>query len=350
MFYLKYRPQTISDIDNTKVKEQFTLLLQNQKIPHALLFTGPKGTGKTSSARIIAKAINCQNNLFAQKSKSFEPCNTCDNCISITKGNSADVVEIDAASNRKIDEVRELIDKIKFMPIHSRYKVYIIDEIHMLTKESFNALLKTLEEPPKNTVFILATTEVDKLPKTVQSRCIQCVFPKASKADIIHMLSRITTGEKIKVAEPVLEFIANHSDNSFRDAAKIFEQVMLQENLTIDGVKNIIGLQLEKDDLLYLIEKNKLADILTVLQSYEDKGGDFKVLIEVHLQKLHQLLLQKNGIAIDTSETYNLSMLQITKLIKLFQEAYNLLKVSPIESLPLEVAIVEYFNQSKDFN
>lgn len=346
MFYLTYRPQTIAEIDNTTIKEQFLKLLQTKTIPHALLLTGAKGTGKTSTARIVAKAINCENNLFAGKSNSIEPCNTCDNCKSITSGSSVDVIEMDAASNRKIDEIRDLIDKIHFLPIANRYKVYIIDEIHMLTKEAFNALLKTLEEPPASTIFIIATTEAEKLPKTIISRCIQFTFPKAKKDDVVHMLNRIANKEAITVEKSVLEFIAEHSDNSFRDAAKIFEQAVMQKALTIDQIREFVGLGSKHIDILKLIEEKKLADILIFLEAYEKNGGDFKTLIETELDKLHDVLLKKNGVDTGLMTDYNVSIGEISKLIRLFQEAYNLQKGSPIESLPLEVAVVEYFNKS----
>lgn len=346
MFYLKYRPQTIAEIDNTSVREQFLKLLTSKSVPHAILLTGAKGTGKTSTARIVAKAINCEKNVFAGKSNSIEPCNTCENCKSITNGSSIDVIEMDAASNRKIDEIRDIIDKIHFLPVSNRYKVYIIDEVHMLTKEAFNALLKTLEEPPKSTIFIIATTELEKLPKTIQSRCIQFIFPKAQKNDVIHMLNRIAKEEKIVVEKSVLEFIAAHSDSSFRDGAKLFEMAVVQQALTIDAVKKLVGLTSENTDILKLIEEKKLGDILTFFEEYEKKGGDFKTLIEIELEKLHQLLLQKNGIDTDLSNSYNVSVSDISKLIRLFQEAYNMQKMSPIEALPIEIAIVEFFNNN----
>lgn len=347
MFYLKYRPQTVAEIDNTTVRNQFSSLLQNKSIPHALLFTGPKGVGKTSLARIVAKSVNCEKNRSAGVSKSFEPCNSCHNCISIINGNSIDVIEIDAASNRKIDEIRDLISKISFLPIHNQYKVYIIDEVHMLTKEAFNALLKTLEEPPQKTLFILATTEVDKLPKTIISRCLQFSFPKAAKDDILRMLSRIVKSENIEIKPEVLKFIALNCSSSFRDAAKILEQAVLQKKMTLDNVKAIVGLQLKKDNLLKLVEQGNIKEILETVELYAADGGDFKVLIENQLNKLHDLLLNKNGIETDLEESYNLNMKQISRLIKLFQEAYVILKDSPVESLAVEIAIVEYF-RAKD--
>lgn len=179
MYYQKYRPQTIDQIDNETIRTQLKNILSKKTISHSWLLTGPKGTGKTSTARLLAKSINCLENLYAQKGTSEEPCNNCEHCKLITSGNAIDVIEMDGASNRKIDDIRQLIDQVKFAPAHMRYKVYIIDEVHMLTNESFNALLKTLEEPPQSTIFILATTELDKLPKTIISRCLRLNFTHA---------------------------------------------------------------------------------------------------------------------------------------------------------------------------
>ncbi len=344
MFYLKYRPQTVSEIDNTAVRERLQKLLSQETLPHALLFTGPKGTGKTSSARIVAKAINCLANSFAKKSKVYEPCNKCQNCLAITSGSSMDVMEMDAASNRKIDEMRDLIDKVKFLPAHNRFKVYIIDEVHMLTTESFNALLKTLEEPPSQTLFILATTESSKLPKTIISRCVGVSFPRAKRDDVVHMLERIVQHENLSVDAPLLELIADNCDNSFRDATKILEQSIGQNELSAEGIKKLVGLSGFGEDLLELIESKNLARVLKYLESYETEGVSFKTLIEHNLQLLHDLLLYKNGVATESAKNYNFNTREISKLIRLFQEAYTSLKYSPIESLPLEIAVVDFFS------
>ena len=176
-FYLKYRPQTIADLDLKSVREFFARLVKSGKTHHAYLFAGPRGTGKTSAARILAKIINCD------KGRG-EPCNRCDACVAITRGNWPDLMEIDAASNRGIDDVRALRETVGLAPLRGRNKVYLIDEAHMLTPEAFNALLKTLEEPREEVVFILATTEPDKLPETVVSRCIRVNFNRASKEEL----------------------------------------------------------------------------------------------------------------------------------------------------------------------
>jgi len=345
MFYLKYRPQTIEEIDNETVREKIKIMLRAKRVPHALLFTGPKGTGKTSAARIVAKIINCENNIFNKKSELVEPCNRCQTCKSITAGYSIDVLEIDAASSRKIDETRDLINQVKFTPIRSRYKVYIIDEIHMLTPESFNALLKTLEEPPSSTVFILATTEVEKLPKTIVSRCLRFNFAKAKEVEILRMLKRIIKSENIKIDEETLKFIAKYSDNSFRDAAKLLEETVINSPTpTLNDVKRILGLKDENNDLIRLLEKKDLKKTLEFIENYDKSAGNFKILIEYLLDKLHLALLKKNHLETDLEENYNFSLKEIALLIKLLQEAYNNLKYSPIEALPLEIALVEYIN------
>lgn len=353
MFYLKYRPQKISELDNKNIAEKISIILNGSSLPHAFLFTGQKGTGKTSTARIIAKAINCENNLFAKKSTDFEPCNKCSNCISITNGHNVDVIEMDAASNRKIDEVRDLISKIKYVPVNSRYKVYIIDEVHMLTNESFNALLKTLEEPPENTIFILATTELDKLPKTIISRCINFNFGKANSPEIISMFKRILENEKVAIDEDVLEFIATHADSSFRDGTKILEEVLIsakdKNNIAIEDVKKILGILNEKENLLKLLEDNSkdgLKKAFEFIEKYEANGGNFKVLLDNILNTLHQVLLKKVGIEVILENQYSFSLKQISILIKLFTESHNSLKYSQNEALVIEVAIAEYYEKT----
>jgi len=347
VFYLKYRPQTIAEIDNIKIREKITQVLKSPNLPHAFLFTGEKGAGKTSAARIVAKTINCQNNSFNDKGKSLEPCNICENCIAITRGNAIDIIEMDAASNRKIDEIRDLIDNIKFAPVYTPYKVYIIDEVHMLTTEAFNALLKTLEEPPASTIFILATTEIDKLPKTIVSRCIHFDFGKADINEIVSMLKRVAKHEEIKVDDKTLAFIAKRAECSFRDATKILEEASINKTLTLDGVTSMLGLTGNSLELITLIEKKDMKAVMSYIHTYEEKGGSFRTLLQTLLEHLHQIILAKNDLPNTLDSTYSFSMQEITSLIKLLQEAYNSTRFSPIESLPLEVAIIEYFNNKK---
>lgn len=345
MFYLKYRPQTIEEIDNEVIRTKLKNILSKKEISHSWLLTGPKGTGKTSSARLLAKSINCLGNIFANKGTNEEPCNTCEHCKLITAGHAIDVIEIDAASNRKIDDVRTLIDQVKFAPAHTRYKVYIIDEVHMLTNESFNALLKTLEEPPVSTIFILATTELEKVPKTIVSRCLRLTFSRATHAEVLRQLARIVKGEKLTTPPEVLEVIATHCDHSFRDAAKLLEEVTVQKVTTVNEFLALIGLATSEGALLTLITQKDPAAILSYIETYDKKGGSFKTLIEHLLQELHIHLLATNGVG-EQSSPYHLDTKQASKLIKLLTEAYAKLKYSPIEQLPLEIALIEYLHPS----
>ena len=325
MYYLKYRPQTIKELDSKSVRDQLAAVLQADPMPHAFLFSGPKGTGKTSTARIIAKVLNGE-----------------DNAQAITRGYSPDVIEIDAASHRKIDDIRGLIAELKFAPIVSPYKIYIIDEVHMLTKEAFNALLKSLEEPPPSTIFILATTEIEKLPKTIVSRCIQIIFSKAKTADLISMLDRIDSAEKLKLSKEAKEFIAQKADGSFRDAAKTLEMAVIQGDTSLGGMKQYLGISTSEQDLLTLIDKKDLKKSLEWIEAAAESGNDFASLIESLMARLHQQLLKKNNIAVELETEYNFTIKEISRLISLLQKAYGQLKYSPIEALPLEVAIVEY--------
>ncbi|MBI3485994.1 DNA polymerase III subunit gamma/tau, partial [Candidatus Daviesbacteria bacterium] len=212
VFYLKYRPQTLDDlIGQEQVKSSLTKAFESNHLAHAYLFCGPRGTGKTSTARILAKMVNCEILDDSDKTKSFKkspiaessittsvsiPCNKCSSCISITDGSNLDLIEIDAASNRGIDDIRDLKEKIKLAPSSARKKVYIIDEVHMLSAEAFNALLKTLEEPPEHVLFILATTELHKIPETILSRVTKLDFKTASTLDLVKALKKVVDGEK----------------------------------------------------------------------------------------------------------------------------------------------------------
>ncbi len=343
MFYLKYRPQTIKELDSASVRERIEKILASEHIPHAFLFTGPKGTGKTSTARIVAKVLNAHVN--KNGITTLEPKADDENVQAIAKDMSPDVVEIDAASHRKIDDIRDIIAQLKFAPITSRYKIYIIDEVHMLTKEAFNALLKSLEEPPESTIFILATTEADALPKTITSRCVVIPFLEAQEADIISMLQRISKSEKLKIEDDALSFIAHYAGGSFRDAAKTLELASYEGDLSLDNIKKIVGHTTNHEELLHLIEGKKLSDALQWCEKQRESGSDFKILITALLDELHKQLLLKNKIDITVKNEYNFSIKNIAKLISLLQQAYTQLKYSPISSLPLELALIDFIEQ-----
>lgn len=346
MFYLKYRPRTISEIDNTRVKDLLQKILESDHLPHALLFVGQKGTGKTSAARIFAKAINCLNNRYAKKSRSIEPCNICKNCASITNGSFTDVLELDAASNRGIEEVKNLIRETAFFPMVGKYRVFIIDEAHMITQDGFNALLKTLEEPPQSAIFILATTNLEKLPKTIVSRCVKINFGKARKEDIIAMLKRILEEEKKEYDRTILNLIATHAENSFRDAAKLLEELIVQNIASKEEADKFLGIR-GKTNLLELIELHDAKKTLQWVEEFNEAGGDFKYCIEDLLDQLRELLLVKKGAFLDDALKTSLTAQDIILLIKLLMEAYQLLRLTPIESLPLEIALIEFYNQRK---
>lgn len=343
MFYLKYRPHTIAEIDNVKAREAITQFLKSESLPHAFLFTGQKGTGKTSTARILAKSINCEKTRFFNKrNTTIEPCNVCSNCKSIDSDSSPDVVELDAASNRGIDEVKNLIQNTAFSPMHSRFRVFIIDEAHQITHDGFNVLLKTLEEPPISVIFILATTNPEKVPPTILSRCVPINFGLASPIDIKNMLERIIKSEKLSVAGEVLDLISSHSDSSFRDAAKLLQELILQNKLELEKAQDYIGIR-GNNILLALLDTKTIEDSLRWVQEFTKSGGNIKSLISELLNQLHQLLMIKNQI-VSEKTSLSLSQQQILKLMKLFNEAYSNLRSTPNESIPLEIAIMEYYN------
>ncbi len=338
--YLKYRPQKLSELDSIEVRDRLIKIFSSSFTPHALLFAGSKGTGKTSAARIVAKVLNCE------KHKDLEPCNKCENCVSITEGRNLDILEIDAASNRGIDEIRDLREKIKLAPVSLKYKVYIIDEVHMLTTEAFNALLKTLEEPPAHAVFILATTESDKLPETILSRCIIFKFKKATVEEIVHCLTRVSAGEKADLGENLLNKIALSADGSFRDATKILEQALSENALTEEKLSVLLGREgVTAIIFLKLLVSNDLSKILSEINKLSIMGANFRYLVEEVLKLLHQILLANHGIndgKLDEDMIKLLEVKDILLMIKLFSKVYIELKNSSIPQLPLEVAVVEW--------
>lgn len=350
VFYRKYRPQKIAELDNESVRENLYSIFSKGSFPHAFLFTGPKGLGKTSAARIVAKVINCEKHAGLKghrEEKDIEPCNRCQQCLSISSGNNLDVLEIDGASNRGIDEIRDLREKIKLAPFKASKKVYIIDEVHMLTTEAFNALLKTLEEPPSHVVFILCTTELHKVPATIASRCSRVNFTRATEDELVHSLQRIVKAEELKADKEALLEIAKLSDGSFRDAAKLVEEVAVfagRKNITADLVNekfNTLGINESILQMLdALIEKDTKKGI-TICQDLAKQGMDFKFFIEELMDKLHHLLLEKVGVEKGDGKL-NLELAELTKLLELLTTAYQETKLAVLSQMPLEMVILEW--------
>lgn len=344
--FLKYRPQTIDDLDSEEIRNRLKAIFTSSYIPHAFLFAGPKGTGKTSTARIVAKIFNCEHLTLGKDVKDPNPCTTCSACQAIAHGRFLDCIEIDAASNRGIDEMRDLREKIKFSPVSGRVKVYIIDEVHMLTTEAFNALLKTLEEPPSHAVFILATTEAEKLPETIRSRCTTFSFQRATADELLHSLKRVVKGEGLTVDREVLELIASSSDGSFRDATKIAEQAISEGVLTREGVAKLLG----RDShsalvVLHFLAAKDATKGLEEISSLVKMGASMRFLVEDILATLHAVLMVQYKL-LERSElediTKQVSTPDVTSLIRIFTRAFVELKSAPYPYIPIEVAIVEW--------
>lgn len=339
-YYLKYRSQNLEELDLTSVRESLENILKSKNIPHAFLFSGPKGTGKTSAARIVAKVLNCTN----IKKGSVTPCNKCAQCKSISAGNNIDVVELDAASNRGIDDIRSLRDSVKLSTISATKKVYIIDEAHMLTAEASNALLKTLEEPPEHVVFILATTNPEKLIPTIRSRTTIVLFNKAGTDEVVRALKRAAKKEGLKVKSEVLEIIAEHSGGSFRDAMKDLESLVNEKvRLNIKTVKDyyLSGKSGDTEKLIQSFEKKDLEKLLAAIKSIADAGGDISAVQRELIVYFRQMLLKSAS-----GEETLLNTNDLIYLLNLLQDAQDKLKSAVIDSLPLEIAAITWCEDS----
>ena len=362
VLYRKYRPQVFGEIVGQEhVVKTLSNAISSGRITHAYLFSGPRGCGKTTIARILAKAINCQN----RKEGQFEPCNQCSSCQDINEGRALDLIEIDAASHRGIDEIRELIDGIKFVPTKLKYKVFIIDEAHQLTKEAFNALLKTLEEPPSHAIFVLATTEIHKMISTIISRCQRFDFRKLTLPEILQRLELISKKEKVKIEKPALELIALNSTGSLRDAESLLGQALtfasgLNREVKAEDIKDLLGLieiELVSKFTDFLCQK-KSKEAINFLNEILEKGLDPQEFSRSLINYLRQALILKiigsdslsNPIITGLTKEEMVKLQEqsaafkeneLQKILNIFLEAQNKIRYSPIPQLPLELAIIE---------
>jgi DNA polymerase-3 subunit gamma/tau len=360
VLYRKYRPQTFTEfVGQEHVVQTLTNAISSGMISHAYLFSGMRGTGKTTLARLLAKAVNCQN----RKENEFEPCNKCSSCLEIMEGRSMDLIEIDAASHRGIDDVRELRDGIRFVPTKSKYKVFIFDEAHQLSKDAANALLKTLEEPPSHAIFILATTEIHRMIPTIVSRCQRFDFQKLTLPEIRRKLEIISKKEKINIESPALELIALNAEGSMRDAESLLDQVFILsgnsgQEIKAKDIRDLLGLvEIELvskfTDFLY---QKKASEAINFLNEITEKGLNLEEFAKTLINYLRKALILKimgidgnpiiSGLTKEelqklNGQAKNFKEEELKRILNLFVGAGNKMKYSPIPQLPLELAIIE---------
>lgn len=338
-FYQKYRSEKVEDLDLTSVRSAFESMMKSGEVTHAYLFVGPRGLGKTSSARILARLVNCEKNLAKGelKRKLIEPCGECDACVSIKNGSAVDVMEIDAASHRGIDDIRDLRDKVNLAPSVLAKKVYIIDEVHMLTTEAFNALLKTLEEPPVHAMFILCTTEAHKVPETIISRCVRINFTKATSPELVRSLNRAVAGEVLAVDKGVLEELASGLDGSFREGHKMLEQLANRfEKISVDNVRATLRLigNNQVEAILTAVRQGDAAAVVSAMEQMEAEGVEVVNLVTRLLESL-KVAIRKE--IVSGKSPSRLSTRLVRKLIRSVPK----IKVSPLPLLPLELVLTE---------
>jgi len=349
--YRKWRSQNFDEIvGQAAIVQTLKNAIKGNRISHAYLFSGPRGTGKTSTARIFAKALNCI------IGPTPEPCGTCDMCVKIKNGHAVDVIEIDAASNRGIDEIRDLREKVRYTPIEGKYKVYIIDEVHMLTSEAFNALLKTLEEPPLHIIFILATTEPQKVPVTIASRCQRLDFKRLSNTEMVAQINKIAGAEGIKIEDNAAALIARNSEGSMRDAISLLDQLVSYSGKFIkhDDVISLLGTAsadhiFEFGDALGRGDVSKLFDLINQMVSEGRSVPQTTKDILLHMRNLMFILLGSDSVIEESSEhiaklkeqSKLFSIDKIKEMMRIVSRAEIDMKWHPQARLLLEVAVME---------
>ena len=354
--YRKYRPNDFNDVAGQEhIKRTFQNALKLDKLSHAYLFSGPRGTGKTSVAKIIAKTVNCL------KAPTNNPCNECELCLGIQNNSIHDVIEIDAASNNGVDEIREIRDKVKYLPSRGRFKVYIIDEVHMLSTGAFNALLKTLEEPPKHVIFILATTEPHKIPATILSRCQRFDFRGVSETEIKERLQTIIENESIPIDAQAIQLISESVEGGMRDAVSLLDQALAytEGEISVEDIHAIKGSVEEKDllDLAIHLENQNMVSAFHLLDQLISKGKETRNFIDDFIRFFRDLLMSKNMPETITKSIYLTEQFKgfqslydnekIFYILDLLHEAKNQMRFTTQPKIVIELLFLKWVDQKK---